>query len=877
MHDPLAANLADLVFARARATPEAIAVVTDTGPVTYGALLDRVAAIAAHLRRRGLAAEEPVGVLMHRSPDLIAALLAILHSGGAYVPLDPDDPSERNRRIRQKSGARLVLTDRDLGAVALPDPDAALDFAVVADLVSVEPLPPAAPGGARLAYILFTSGSTGEPKGVEIEHRAAVNLLLAARDLIGFTAADRYLAIATIGFDISVAEIFVPLVSGGSLLLCHRGEWRTPRALGEKIARHRVTVVQGGPSVWSVVLSEAPQFPRARVLVTTGEPVPPALARRLLALGDHVWNLYGPTETTVWSTAHRITADPAGDSPISASIGRPMANTTIAVLDEQGAPVTAGGEGELCIGGAGLARGYRGDPALTRERFIRHAALGERLYRTGDLVARSPSGELVYFGRNDDQMKIRGVRIEPREVEAAILSCPGIAQAAATWFDSSADSRSIVAAVVVWGGRSITPAQLHAWLAARLSPQMIPSRWLFVAELPRAPSGKIDRKAIRQQTANAHPAAPAAASRPLNATETVLAGIWRRILHLPTVAADDHFFSVGGDSLAAVRMITEAESRFKIALPFQVVFEAPTLARLAAHIDRIQGDTAKAGAPSFFFPLVEAGRARPVFFNAADLKLAAHGIWRIDAPLYAIAHWAQGLGFVEADSVEALAAVHLAAVRAIQPRGPYRIAGFSFGGIVALEMAQQIRRAGEVVELLFLLDPMQPYRTAWAPGGFLFDGVGTPLDETWPGWAARHARNLWREPRKIGRYIGERLRWHARNSPVKQWVMFQLTHLHGRRPSAVSQALVPRNRRPAFWYTSRRMAEAYVAHRYDGPTLAVFSESGTRYAAWKALLDPKTEVIMITSDHGAVFDAPVRDIWLEPLERALAQKSAAAQ
>ncbi|MDP3073076.1 MAG: amino acid adenylation domain-containing protein [Opitutaceae bacterium] len=873
MHDPLAANLAALVVAQAQVTPDAIAIVAVERTITYRALTERVAAIATFLRRRGLAAEEPVGVLMHRSPDMVAALLAILHAGGAYVPLDPDDPAERNTRIRQKSGARLVLTDHDLGAIALPG--SGLEFAVVSDLVAPEPLPPAAPGGAQLAYILFTSGSTGEPKGVEIEHRAAVNLVVAARDLLGFGPSDRYLATSTIGFDISVAELFVPLTSGGSLLLRGRKAWLDPRGLAADIRRHGVTVVQVGPSVWSVVLAEAPDFPHVRIVITTAEPVPPALARRLLTLGDQVWNLYGPTETTVWSTAHRVTHDTAGDSPISASIGRPIARTTIHLLDEHGAPVAAGAEGELWIGGLGLARGYRGDPALTRERFVPHAATGERLYRTGDLVARNATGDLIYFGRNDDQMKIRGVRIEPREVETAILSCPGIAQAAATWFDSSADSRSIVAAVIVEAGRSVTPVQLHTWLAARLSPQMIPSRWLFVADLPRTPSGKIDRQAIRHQAVNLRPAAPEAASRPLNATESKLAGIWRRILNVPAIAADDHFFSIGGDSLAAVRMMTEAESRFKVALPFQVVFEAPTLARLAAHIDRICGDTAAAGVPSFFFPLVETGRSRPVFFNAADLKLAAHGVWRIDAPLYAIAHWAQGLGFVEADSVEALAALHLAAVRTVQPGGPYRIAGFSFGGIVALEMAQQLRRAGEAVELLFLLDPMQPYRTEWAPGGYLFDGVGTPLDETWLDWAARHTRSLWREPRKIGRYVGERLRWHARNSPLKQWVMFQLTHLHGRRPSAISRVLVPRNRRPAFWYGSRRLAEAYVAHRYDGPTLAVFSENGTRYAAWKELLGPKTAVTMISADHGAVFDAPIRDIWLEPLARALATRPAA--
>ncbi len=873
MSGPPDHNLATLVLAQAAASPGATAIVAESGMVTYGALAERVAAIAAFLLRRGLAAEEPVGVLMRRSPDMVAALLSILHAGGAYVPLDPDDPAERNRRIREKSGARLVLTDRYLGEIALPG--AGLEFAVVSDLGTAEPLPPAAPGGTRLAYILFTSGSTGEPKGVEIEHRAAVNLVVAARDLLGFGPADRYLATSTIGFDISVAELFVPLTSGGSLLLRDRKAWLAPRALADDIRRHGVTVVQVGPSVWSVVLAEAPDFPRVRVVITTAEPVPPALARRLVALGEQAWNLYGPTETTVWSTAHRLTADPAGDTVVSASIGRPIAHTTAHVLNEHGAPALDDEEGELCLGGLGLARGYRGDAVLTREKIFAHAATGERLYRTGDRAALGADGLLRYFGRLDDQMKIRGVRIEPREVEAAILAHPAIAQAAATWFEGSAGSRSIVAAVVVRPGGSVAPTELHTWLAARLSPQMIPARWLFLDELPRAPSGKIDRNAIRRRAAD--PAAPVSTSsaRPLDATEAELAGIWRRILGRPAIAADDHFFTIGGDSLAAVRMINEVEERFRVALPVQTVFEAPTLARLAARINAVKAEAAAAGEARYLFPLVEAGRGRPVFFSNVDLKLAARGAWTIDAPLQSISHWAQGRGFIEAESLEALAAVHVAAVREAQPRGPWRIAGYSFGGLVAFEMAQQIRRAGGTVELLFLLDPMQPFRTEHAPGGYAMEGVVTPLDETWPGWAARHARHLARNPRQAAAYVGERLLWHARFHPARQWLTYKLLHLHSRRPNPISELIVPRDRWPGFWHSARRQAQGYIARRYDGPVLAVFNGEGERCAAWRSLLGPDATVQIVPAGHNQLFDEPARSAWQEPLARILGVNRAA--
>ncbi len=873
MIDPLAENLAQLFLDQVRATPDATAIVAADGETSYGALADRVAAIGKFLRTRGLAAEEPVGVLMRRSPDMIAALLAILHAGGAYVPLDPDDPAERNRRIRQKSGATLVLTDRDLGAVALPDAEVDLDFAVVADLVSAEPLPAATPGGTRLAYILFTSGSTGEPKGVEIEHRAAVNLVCAARDLLGFGADDRYLAASTIGFDISVAELFVPLISGGSVLLRDRRVWLNPRALADDVRRHGVTVVQCGPSVWSVLLAEAPDFPRVRIVITTAEPVPPALARRLLTQGEHAWNLYGPTETTVWSTAHRLTTDSSADSPISASIGRPIARTTVHILDEQGRPVAAGSEGELCIGGAGLARGYRDDTTLTRARFVRHATTGERLYRTGDLVAQSANSDLVYYGRNDDQMKIRGVRIEPREVEAAIVTCPEVAQAAATWFANAPDSRSIVAAVVARAGHSLTPLKLHAWLAPRLSPPMIPSRWVFLDALPRTPSGKIDRGAIRRGAAPAAHRTVAAAPRPLSDTEAKLAAVWRSILNLPTVGPDDHFFSIGGDSLAAVRMITEVEARFVVALPVQAAFEAPTLARLAARIDRTRAESGVESERHFIFPLVEITGSRPLFFSNVDLKMAGGGAWTLPCSLYCISHWAQGAGFVEADSLAELARAHVAGLRAIQPAGPYRLAGYSFGGIVAFEMAQQLRRAGQTVELLFLLDPMQPYRTTSAPGGTAMEGRGTPLDETWAGRFRRHLRNLLGHPRQSAAYVWQRVCWHARNSPLKQWLIYKLVHLHGRKPNPISELILPKNRWPAFWYSARRMAQGYTARPYDGPVLALFPDHGERYAAWKDVLGPRAGVHLVAASHLEVFDEHTRRTWQLTLAQRLAELS----
>jgi thioesterase domain-containing protein/acyl carrier protein len=459
------------------------------------------------------------------------------------------------------------------------------------------------------------------------------------------------------------------------------------------------------------------------------------------------------------------------------------------------------------------------------------------------------------------------VRIEPREVEAAILACPEVAQAAATWFAGPDGARSIVAAVVVRGGRALSPVQLHTQLAARLPPAMIPARWLFLDALPLAPSGKVDRNAIRAAAAAREVSAPA--GRALTPTEETLAGIWRRILGAPAVAADDHFFSIGGDSLAAVRMITEAEQRLGVELPVQTVFEAPTLARLAARIDGARAERRHPGESEFLFPLVEGAGGRPLFFSNVDLKLAQRGAWPLPGALWSISHWAQGRGFVEADSVEALARAHLERVRVVQPQGPYRIAGYSFGGLVAFEMAQQLRAAGQEVELLFLLDPMQPYRTEAAPRGYAMAGQVTPLDETWPGWAARHTRNLVRDPRRIGAYVGQRLRWHARMSPLRQWFTYRLVHFHSRRPNPISAMILPQDRWPAFWYAARRMAQNYVARPYAGPVLAVFPAVGERQAAWKNLLGPHAKEIMVPVEHRLLFDEPARSQWMQPLVRVL--------
>ncbi|MFO1460844.1 MAG: amino acid adenylation domain-containing protein [Verrucomicrobiota bacterium] len=853
--------------------PDAVAVRDTNTSVSYRALSVRVDSIAALLAARDLRSEQPVGVLMSRTWDLIAVLLGILKAGGCYVPLDPDDPPDRNQRIVSGAACEWVLGEAPLLERLRPH---LTDTGSTAALVAIErpgspgdsvagpqPSPASAPGGRRLAYILFTSGSTGMPKGVEVEHRSVVHLLLAMQDWFAFTEADRYLAVSTIGFDISVAEIFLPLITGGTVVLRDRKLLMEPRRLADEIRSEGVTVFQTGPSVWSILLDEVQDFPRVRVAITTGEAVAPALAARLVDRGELVWNLYGPTETTVWATGHRLdrAAQPVSSaSRVSAPIGVPLPKVLARVLDDQLQLVAPGSEGELWIGGEAVARGYCRNPELTRERFRILGTDGGRFYKTGDVVLQDAQGVLHYFGRNDDQIKVRGVRIEPMEVESALLTHPGVSQAAATWFEGSEGSRSIIAGVVPRPHVTLTASDLHEHAARRLTPAMIPARFVFLDALPQTPSGKVDRKAIRARAASLATGVEAKPESGTTETERRLIAIWESTLNLRPIRRMDHFFTIGGDSLSAVTMMLEVESLYGITLPVRVIFEVPTLDQFAARVDRVRGNPDDLGNATFIFPLSQQGRGNPVFFSSVDLRMAHRGYWTPDCPLYSIALWAQGSGFIQARSLEEVAAGHIERMRALQPRGPYRLAGYSFGGLVALEMAQQLRAAGETVEMLFLLDPSSNFgRETWAEARarrLNRPGTSIPAVQHEPGPLAR----IW-----FGGY--ERVRsvfaslWH--------WLNYWVVHLHGRSPNPLSTRLLPRNRWPAFWYIAKRLGKSYKPLPYDGPAIAVFVAREQQYKAWKPLLGPAAELLVIPANHLELFSEPARSAWLEPLKTRL--------
>ncbi|MGW2409382.1 amino acid adenylation domain-containing protein, partial [Streptomyces sp. NPDC001739] len=483
---------------QAAATPDAVAVVAGAHRATYADVDRRATALAAELQARGIGPEDLVGVCLGRSVEMVVALLGILKSGAAYLPLDPSYPADRLRHMTTDSGAGLWLCDADHRAQALA--------CGVADVLLVEDLPaePAAPVAPvvhphHLAYVVYTSGSTGLPKGVAVDHAALAAFLRSVAERPGLGADDRVLALTPLSFDISILELFLPLTRGATVVMAPRAANTDPELLAATIAEAGVSVVQATPTTWRMLLASGWADGHGRVLLSGGEPLDPQLARDLLATGGTLWNLYGPTEATVWATAARI--DAVADR---VTVGTALSHTRLHVVDECGREAGPGVTGELWIGGAGVARGYLNRPALTADRFVPDpfGDASGRLYRTGDLARWSADGMLEVLGRNDHQVKVRGFRIELGEIEAGVRSHPLVTDAVVVVDHEAAGGDQLVAYLVpAHNARSVSedlPRQVRDHLAQRLPAHMVAQGYAVLDALPRTPAGKADRDAVRR-------------------------------------------------------------------------------------------------------------------------------------------------------------------------------------------------------------------------------------------------------------------------------------------------------------------------------------------------------------------------------------------
>jgi aspartate racemase len=706
-------SIAELFEAQVDRTPDAVAIVSGEQRLPY-AELDRLSnQLARHLRSLGVGPETVVAVSLDRSTEMVITLLAILKAGGAYLPLDPRNPEQRLKFMLEEAEAQLLVTKvRGLGKLPVLDlPNVCLDRDRRA--IASQPDSRCEPqgSGSSLAYILFTSGSTGTPKGVAVEQRS-ISRLVFAQWYMQFGPDRRFMQFAPLAFDASTLELWGPLLHGGT---CVIGPQTVPNAreLGEAIRAGGVDSMFITTSLFNAVVDEDPSaLAPLKWLMTGGEAVSVSHVRRAAeALPEtQIVHCYGPTECTTFSCCYLVPRD--FDWNMTIPIGMPIANTTAYVLDAKMEPVPVGIPGELHIGGPGLARGYVKRPDLTAERFVPSPfAEGERLYTTGDLVRWREDGTIEFLGRRDEQVKLRGFRIELTEIEQALEQHAAVQRAVVILNRREDGDNRLIAFVLPANGTQASPKTLREFVGGSLPDYMVPSAFVTVAELPLTSSGKVDRNALRRMEPDdggEHETAAAeygaAWKAPRDSWEQAMAAIWSKLLRVEKVGAHDDFFDLGGHSLLAVKLFSEIERTFGVRLPLAMLFEGATVADLA--------EAVRAEQPEQWNALVRLrpGTESPPLFLVSMLTGEVLGYRSLvghlspERPVYGF----QAIGLdgrtYPLTRIDEIAARYATEMRELQPRGPYLIAGFCSGGVVAYEMARRLREEGEETAFLGLID-----------------------------------------------------------------------------------------------------------------------------------------------------------------------------
>src|SRR6266496_860098 len=570
-----------LFEAQAERSPDAVAVLFENESLTYRQLNSKANQLAHRLRSLGVGPDVLVGICLERSLEMVVGLLGILKAGGAYVPLDPTYPAERLAFMLEDAQVPVLVTQRSL-LMQLPHHGievVCLD-AKEAEQQSTEN-PTSTVTSDKLAYVIYTSGSTGRPKGVQIPHRAVVNFMLSMRQQPGLTAEDTWLAVTTLSFDIAALEIFLPLITGARLIIASQDVATSGVALAETLARTGTTVMQATPVTWRVLLASGWQGNKELKVLCGGEALPLDLARQLLSRVASLYNMYGPTETTTWSSVYEIKPEHS-----SISIGRPIANTQLYLLDKQLHPVPAGVPGELFIGGDGLARGYLNRPELTAAKFIRDPVNenpAARMYRTGDLARRLPDGNIELLGRADDQVKIRGYRIELGEIETILLQFPKVREAVVIAREDTPEDKRLVAYLTTYQQTTVSLNELRRFLRDKLPDYMVPSAFMMLDKLPLTPSGKVDRRVLPAPE-NHRPKREPAFAEPRAGLEQTVAAIWEEVLSVKNPGVNDNFFDLGGHSLQVAQVQSRLRERVGADLPVLKLFEYPTIRSLAGFL-----------------------------------------------------------------------------------------------------------------------------------------------------------------------------------------------------------------------------------------------------------------------------------------------------
>jgi amino acid adenylation domain-containing protein len=699
---------------QARLHPEEIAVIAPGRTMRYQELASESRRIGRRLRDLGVVPNELVAIVMERGWEQVVGVVGVLESGGAYVPVDADLPPERRSHLLKRCGARVVLTQPRVEALG-PWPDGVKRLCVEAhglDSVSDAPLEPAQKE-TDLAYVIFTSGSTGMPKGVMIEHRGAVNTVDDVNARHRLTAKDRVLGLSSLSFDLSVYDIFGVLGAGGAVVLIGSGDLREPDRWAELIERHSVTVWNSVPALMQMMLTHLEGRDRSalrslRLALLSGDWLPVGLPDRLRAQveGVKVVSMGGATEASIWSIDYPIERVDAGWPSIP--YGKPMRNQRWYVLGSgmQARPVWV--PGELYIGGTGLARGYLGDEEKTTERFFEHPRTGERLYRTGDFGRYLDDGNIEFLGREDGQVKVRGFRVELGEIDAAISSLPEVREALSVAYEDASGQKSLAAYVVLREGSEMGSAAIRSRLAAKLPDYMVPTHVLFLSALPLSANGKIDRKALASPTAV--PSGDAYAA-PRTEPEEKMVALWQELLRKERVGITDNFFRLGGNSLLAVSLVSRAPRDLGMTIALGAVLAHPTIEGLLSSLD------APAKAPSkvrHLVTLTPRGSRPPLVLMSGlgGFAFVFRGLARFlgeEQPLHVLNAIGAEDNRESLDlSIEEMAAIYESQILAACPSGPIILGGYSFGMLVAFEIARGLHARGRAFPLLVSFDGFAP-------------------------------------------------------------------------------------------------------------------------------------------------------------------------
>jgi amino acid adenylation domain-containing protein len=693
---------------RTKSQPDTVAVSFSGRRVTYAQLDERAEQIACILRGAGVGQESLVAIFLDRSPDLVAGLLGTWKAGGAYLPIDPTNPQQRVMFTLEDSRVRYVLTERALLPL-LPSSDAKIlciedlcgEFSETNSAVkSSQDARPEEAVHKQLAYVIYTSGSTGKPKGAEILHEGLLNVVKAIGGDLGVRPGDVVLATASIAFDVSNEEIFVPLIAGATVHMMERQFAGDGSKLTEMIRRTKASVVLGTPTFWRLMLEAGWKGNPNLQIITGGEVLPLSLATTLARMTKAVWNHYGPTETSICATRERVLPDAK-----KITIGFPIENVQIYVLNGELRQVPVGDVGEIYIGGAGVGRGYLNRPELTERTFLRDpfsGVAGTRIYKTGDLGRLLPDGRLDFQGRVDNQIKLRGFRIELEEIEAAIRDYEGVHEAFVLPVEYSPEDQRLVAYIL--SGAQVSIPALRNFLRDRLPFYMLPSEFIPLESLPMTSNGKIDRVALDAIRREFEEKTLAESSQQVDDLEEQLRVVWQRLLKIRNIGLSDDFFDLGGHSLLATRLFAEIEKITGKKIPLSVLVQNPTVRALAKYIHSHSEEEWPG-----LVPLREQGDLPPLFIAhglGSNLLLFRSLVECLgeNQPVYGIQMVGDAAARPEELTIESLAARYVDEIRAINPSGPYALAGHSLGGLMAFEVASQLRSRGAEISLLALLD-----------------------------------------------------------------------------------------------------------------------------------------------------------------------------